>query len=1043
MTSIAVIRDQKVIGFDGPSADWRAGAGVNQQGRPVRASLEVRELRAALEATHRTDAHFTCYLLMRDGAPLERMPRLRKMPEALDALRSWGLEVSLSLLAADIDNPGHARWASDDEARARCAEVAVLLPTAGVYASRAGFRVVQPLTSSVAADAYESIAEAWREQLGKLGIEADPSCSDWTRLFRLPHVRRDRRPYRSPAVLLDAMAPIDPPAPLENFLKVPVGKKTRAPRFIGPIGLVDDSLLARAFEAAGWLGQSIGASKRAVQCPWETSHSMGTRFDTSTVLFGPSSGRPRGYFHCSHGHCVGRVQAEVVGALPAHARALLDKARKPTRAQRTLADTIAALTDVIRHAGAVLTVVRAQCGLGKTTAAIMVAIERARAGLKTAIAVPTHALARQVAAKLRALLVAVRRFFGPLSEQGPDGAPVCRYHDSGRHLANGGQSIPFQFCDGRGVDAEACEVRDTCTAYGGADGPKDALIAVGPHAMLREMSEFAGKQGLLVIDEPPTLLETKVFTAEQIHDALGHLSFFGSEYGDVMRPALEDVLVWVTEVATLDELGALSAATSVDASAAFPPDNKRGTAPPIRPHYAYLARRSISVADELGKASDVLLTIHHALTSSVRPAVRVELRNDRRVLVVTAPNEALIAAVQREGGCIVTDANADLHLPILTKVVGYDPPFHRFEAPDGAQVRRTLIRSRAAGRKSWLDHGRFSLDGSVIAAIELAVSWLLEERTEACGIIAPKLLRLVLDAALTRDVSKAWLDAKQSPKLLEASRAALAPILARLRVAPQLGHYGALRGLDTWKECDALVTLGDPWPTLTDAQHDVDFLALPEAWGARYEALTRAEIEQAHGRLRTVHRTAPARACHVGAVMPGGWDDLDVHVREVLGGRPRGAASMTLEEVRLAVVRIGGTRAAARAVGVTKDRVGRWLQGQGITPDDASALTRAASSGGQDVGQVSRKPPIERSIDRGFPRQSSTFVESSRAHQATGSYRDSSDYRELPRHPDDDGPAGGRPISPSRNARPRSKPTSAGSIARRPRRGPANLLEAA
>ena len=120
---------------------------------------------------------------------------------------------------------------------------------------------------------------------------------------------------------------------------------------------------------------------------------------------------------------------------------------------------------------------------------------------------------------------------------------------------------------------------------------------------------------------------------------------------------------------------------------------------------------------------------------------------------------------------------------------------------------------------------------------------------------------------------------------LEAFRAELAPQLARLPRTLLTGHYGATRGLNELAACDTLVTLGDPWMNLDAAQNDAAFLGLGDTWAQRYEARCRAELEQAHGRLRTIHRTRPGRALHVGAVLPGerGWETGEVRVERLKG----------------------------------------------------------------------------------------------------------------------------------------------------------------
>ena len=77
----------------------------------------------------------------------------------------------------------------------------------------AGVVIVRSLLSDeLAQDGNVAEAEAairgWHLDLAARGLDVDVSAADWTRHFRLPHVRRDGRPYRSPLVDIDRMRPI-------------------------------------------------------------------------------------------------------------------------------------------------------------------------------------------------------------------------------------------------------------------------------------------------------------------------------------------------------------------------------------------------------------------------------------------------------------------------------------------------------------------------------------------------------------------------------------------------------------------------------------------------------------------------------------------------------------------------------------------------------------------------------------------------------------------------------------------------------------------
>lgn len=82
-----------------------------------------------------------------------------------------------------------------------------------------------------------------------------------------------------------------------------------------------DGFLGAAFKAAGMAGRDLGQGRMAVECPWESEHSSGTRFDGSTIVFAPNTGRNTGWFWCSHGHCQHkRTLRDVLDKLPSAAK---------------------------------------------------------------------------------------------------------------------------------------------------------------------------------------------------------------------------------------------------------------------------------------------------------------------------------------------------------------------------------------------------------------------------------------------------------------------------------------------------------------------------------------------------------------------------------------------------------------------------------------------------------------------------------------------------------------------------------------------------
>jgi hypothetical protein len=113
----------------------------------------------------------------------------------------------------------------------------------------------------------------------------------------------------------DAVHPLrtelaDVPEPLLRLLG------GRSPREHGPAtGAAAESFLARLFTEAGLrVGFTTANGAVTVECPWRGNHSdgRGTGDDSSTVVMPPTTARPLGQFVCSHGHCAGRGNIDVL-----------------------------------------------------------------------------------------------------------------------------------------------------------------------------------------------------------------------------------------------------------------------------------------------------------------------------------------------------------------------------------------------------------------------------------------------------------------------------------------------------------------------------------------------------------------------------------------------------------------------------------------------------------------------------------------------------------------------------------------------------------
>lgn len=989
---VKVTRSDGSTAYEEHTFDWRHPPNSPENTRPISANFEVHDLDNALRANHDFDAHCVSYVLRRDGAPPLHQPRVKH--SGVDWLESQGFTVNTEFFMADIDHPDrHRAWRSPAEAKEAAAKVLAANPKTGVYATSRGLRVVQPITRPIdVRDASPAIL-AWLMQLDPCGLKLDLSAKDWTRLFRLPNVVRNvevngrvvPRPFVSPALLLDRMEPISPTIGVRSrglrrsrSRPLSVEIATDVPAAFAP--LVSRVALAIR-QAGGYQGErhglylALGGALLRRRVPPQFIPTMVTNVAALAGAEDPLHHRDSAIATVARWASglpiagVTRLPAEVIDALDD-----ADEVRRCEPTAPTAQEAHESIVHAIRAAPAGLTLVHAQCGIGKTQAAIRVAEERAAtqhatpgphtrapAQSKTAISVPTTELAEQIATQLRAQGTPTLRLFGPLSLKREDGSPECAYHATAQHLANGRQSIPWELCRGR--NKRRCEHYDTCRARDGADGDDRARIAVGPHGLLKRLDGFAGATGLLVIDEPPSFLASSTYTLAEIEAAAGTLDAFEYRYAAAMAPVIDAFATWaktadlasITAVAVsavfergevdgkleAEALQATGTTSLIDAvSSAFPTDHRGPTHPPIRFAQLDIARRSEPIARKIGLASKLLASLRRGILSPTQATIRIEERSSsdapaERVVIITESDADLATAVARPGAAVALDANADLHAPVLARITeNPDLPIVRAFAADPVDVTRVHLRGRAS-RAAWFTLNRIR-DASVFRVPLLrAVARLLDYGAKRTAIVTMRVLEIGF-----RGDEAAWRDAGQSPAVLQELLAITQPLFSRLPQPPEFGHYGALRGLNKWKDFDSLVTFGDPWPNLGDMQHEADFLNLPEDGEERARAFCRAELEQAHGRLRVPHRTTPCIQIHVGLTRPGGWAG-EIEVCDLADmGRPAGESAMSAEDFAALVGRLGGQRRAAEALGISARSVKRYLEGESPIPASVAEKIR-------------------------------------------------------------------------------------------------------
>lgn len=1067
-------------GIAGLTYDWREPATSTENTAGIVDGYTVAPIAEAFSRHYNTDAHLVTGLLHRDGEPLAHQPRLNK--SCLPWIREQGYEVLHGVLLFDIDNPGHREHGPlDHEIWAR--RLREELPEFGFYLTSKGVRLVVALDRWVVPETAEEMLETIFGDLERRGFAPDRTCRDWTRHYRLPHVKRAGADYRSPVVDLAGLRP-QTIAPTPIVRRRAAGGPSRSvAAFTQQLPLSWSSRIERLGDLlrGGYEGRrhdislALSGALLSVQVPPELLPAI-----ISAVVVRAGWRDPR-LHESSAVDTVSKWQerdvvtglsalrwlappvaeaVEAIGSATAEERAREENAR-PAPPTLPVDMALEQIQQEIRNAYG-LVVLRAQCGLGKSHSAREIAAERAAVKpdakrapkqSRTGFSVPDHELAKQHVNLLRADGHAVRRVFGVLSVVDEQKNPVCVYAKQAKHVA-GGLSIPRVFCEGNG--RAPCDYRETCSAYGGVEGPENARIVVGTHALLGQIDAEVGKSGLLIIDEPPDLLHTEPFTVEDFDVAIDALGMFSARYARAMAPALYVIRNWV---ATTSEIGgrennfatALAARPPEDIAAqaiaevgtddpreaatlAFPEDHEAriGYAPPLEPTHLIVTRTHEDTARRVGCASRVLRYVWTACQPGRLVSTRVEEYSSKdgataqRVLYVTGPRMELWDALtsKHEHPVVALDANADLHLPVYQRVVyvhetqqpapkdidALAPRFRyrEFYAADGAPIERTMI-MWGASRKAWFPERRLKAESVALAALERAVRWVLEqpELAHDVCIVTFKLLATALRAAQGDAAApETWERLKQDPADLSALVERIRVILAPLPGTASVAHYGAIRGLDHWKNATALVTLGDPVPELGGLRHDVAFMELPDP-DDRAHRLARAELEQAHGRLRTVHRTKPARSLHIGRVLPGGWYGARILGRSrcedwarggemgkehgikgatygILGkefgtlgkehgnkgaehgvkgaafghlgaeaGRNaeqpnRNQGDMDADEVRALVAALGGNRAACEALGVSQPTLSRYKSGDRTIPqefaDKLRHLTRSPLS---------------------------------------------------------------------------------------------------
>jgi hypothetical protein len=149
-------------------------------------------LEESLYTPYESDAHFVCYHIT--GFPV--WPRINK--PCLPELRAIGHDIRLRYMAFDYDTENHEPWTGEEQRTAFLERIQIaadslpmIMRWTYLYFSLKGARLVYVLDRDVKAEDYEKHHRWMIVQFASAGLPLDTGCTDWTRVFRLPYVRRD------------------------------------------------------------------------------------------------------------------------------------------------------------------------------------------------------------------------------------------------------------------------------------------------------------------------------------------------------------------------------------------------------------------------------------------------------------------------------------------------------------------------------------------------------------------------------------------------------------------------------------------------------------------------------------------------------------------------------------------------------------------------------------------------------------------------------------------------------------------------------------
>lgn len=897
--SVAVLPTSKVRG-------WPEDAGNEGTAK----SFEVMPLSLALEATHQTDAllvQYSCHDV-EHGAK-----RLRGTSLAEDTELTVMPQMVLFVLDVDcpkdikLDGPAPDSWLAAE--RVKVDRLRAVHPGGFYYATRGGYRVLYRIAPVTIAS--EEDAEQWKATFlahaayvrDDFGIEIDEALSSWLQLVKLPRVpnaamRRDTIDGDPMAIGLWTHTPS--PDQVVAFRGAKARSKGGPRAAGGPVyaGNPDehDPMVQRA-QACGLIKGELSRGKFAVVCPQEHLHVSEGGLDKTVYFNG-------GGFKCFRDQCKAVTRWDFVR--------MVESREVAATSHNDLPATIeAAIAGLVRPGAAVIQV---PTGAGKSFSLRKI-IKQQR---DHAFLVPTHRLAEEQVEKFaqepdhKTVETTVRE---------PGKAPVDVVkeievpnekrlaHHAGVTQRTTGRGACLRLVEAEQVKAHGLSVRrvlcPSCPHKQTCDARKEPTgwAPIAPHSLA---SSFTASH-VLVFDEQFALSEEVTITLRDLELAVEAVERYADKKFGTLCYEFVRSKAGIPVSKLLD--GGVRESALRYANETFVGGQWTALETPrVHPADPDLARALADCADDVPGLSESVKAEDRAAALPALSAlakVRKWARKDciAEVQVVEGQQAARVCVLSKQAiafrdarkGAIVMSASPwtpalqalrpDL---VVTRIAVEDPP---------GLVHRTLIRAsdtNVAELRSDKDRLRRYVRT-------------IEQRAEQAGCART----LVMVAKTLEADVRGWLDP------------------GRFEVA----HYGALAGLDQWKDFDGYATIGEVWGNIMTVGREARLLGIPESEHKR--SIVEGELCQAHGRARDPRRTKPAHHWHIGGISPLGWNASNCLQEDFPMGRPPREQTVDKDALASLVGAYGSQLKAANAAGVSVRTVSSWLSGKSAAPADA------------------------------------------------------------------------------------------------------------